>query len=68
MKLLQQNIGKAGRVIRAVFGLILLGIAIWINDVQSVRSVGLAIAGVFCLLQAKRGWCIARACGVKTPW
>jgi hypothetical protein len=30
--------------------------------------VGLAAGGVFCLFEALRGWCVARACGLKTRW
>jgi hypothetical protein len=30
--------------------------------------VGLAAGGVFCLFEALRGWCAARACGLKTRW
>jgi len=67
-KRFQSNIGKTGRVIRALLGLMLLGAAVALHRVHGLTGVGLALAGVFCLFQALRGWCVARACGVKTRW
>lgn len=29
--------------------------------------VGLALAGLFMLFEARRSWCALRACGIKTP-
>jgi uncharacterized membrane protein YedE/YeeE len=28
----------------------------------------LMLAGLFALFEAVRGWCIVRACGIKTRW
>jgi hypothetical protein len=62
------NIGRAGRVIRALLGLMLLGTAVWASRAHWLACAGFALAGVLCLLEAGRGWCLARACGVKTRW
>ena len=46
-------------------------------DLRALATIGLVVValqgvfdfiggGVFCLLEALRGWCVARACGVKT--
>lgn len=67
-KLFQPNIGRTGRVIRALFGLALLGVAVAVRHLHWLASAGIALGGVFCLFEALRGWCIARACGVKTRW
>jgi hypothetical protein len=30
-------------------------------------AVALAGSGIFMLFEALKGWCVARACGLKTP-
>lgn len=67
-KLFQPNIGKTGRVFRALVKLMLLGVAVWIYRVHWLACVGFAMAGAFCVFEAMRGWCLARACGIKTRW
>jgi hypothetical protein len=67
-KLLQPNIGRTGRLIRGLIGLALLGVAVAVHPLHWLASTGIALGGLFCLFEALRGWCIARACGVKTRW
>jgi hypothetical protein len=67
-KIFQPNIGKAGRIIRGIIGLLLIGAAIAAWTWHWLAGVGLAGGGVFCLFEAMRGWCVARACGVRTRW
>lgn len=67
-KLFQPNIGKTGRVIRALLGLILMGAAIAGWRWHWLAGLGLAAGGVLCLFEALRGWCLARACGLKARW
>jgi len=67
-KLFQPNIGRTGRIIRGVIGVALLGAAIAVWTWHWLAGVGLAAGGAFCLFEAARGWCMARACGVKTRW
>lgn len=68
MSLFQPNIGKTGRIIRGLVGLALLAIAIASYRVHWLAGLIFAMSSVFCLFQALRGWCAARACGVKTRW
>ena len=61
-----KNIGTAGRVVRGVSALALFigagvgfAVSFWL---------GAALAGVggFVLFEALRGWCVLRACGIRT--
>ncbi len=60
------NIGRTGRIVRG-----LLGIALIIAGLTASRSslwlcLVLIGVGIFSLFEALRGWCLARACGIKT--
>ena len=64
--LFSRNISNTGRFVRGLGALaLLLGagmgfyVSIWL-------SVALAVSGVFVLFEALRGWCVLRACGIKT--
>ena len=60
------NITRAGRIVRAVWGigLIVGGLLLW---KRSAWLCFLLVAfGVFAIYEAFRGWCIMRACGIKT--
>ena len=66
MKFLTPNIGRTGRILRAVFGvacivagLVLCGYSLWV-------CLAFVALGIFGLFEAARGWCFARACGIKT--
>lgn len=61
------NISRQGRLFRGVSGLLLLIAAAVIGSPWWITAP-LALAGVFALVEAARGWCLARACGVKTPF
>ena len=61
-----RNISNTGRLVRALGALaLLLGagfgffVSVWLGAV-------LAVSGVFVLFEALRGWCVLRACGIKT--
>lgn len=61
-----RNLDKRGRVLRGLSALpLLLGAGlcdlVWLSGV-------LTGMGVFALFEALRGWCVLRACGVKTPF
>ncbi len=65
-KFLAPNISGWGRLARAVWGvglivagLLLPGASPW------VRAV-LFVAAAFAFFEALRGWCVMRACGIKT--
>lgn len=60
------NISRAGRILRAAIatvfllgGLLAVSHVIWLG-------VLLFISAGFVFFEAARGWCLARACGIKT--
>ena len=60
------NISNLGRLVRGIGGVGLLigawfalGVSVWLG-------ILLAVAGCFVLFEALRGWCVLRACGIKT--
>ncbi len=66
MAFFTSNIGTAGRVVRGACGLACLGGSFLLRD-STVPAVLLLGSGIFMLFEAVRGWCVARACGLKTP-
>lgn len=72
---MKPNIELKGRVARGITGTlcIVAGVAFWwIGWPESTAwRWGLSILGVlaggFQLFEARKGWCVARACGLKTP-
>ncbi len=72
---MKRNIDFAGRVARAISGLLCIGagVACWwtawpTNATWRWTLVGVAaLMGVFQLFEARKAWCITRACGIKTP-
>ncbi len=60
------NITTAGRVVRALIGVV-LGIAAWFQHTEHpILAVVLALLALFTFYEAWRGWCLGRACGIKT--
>jgi hypothetical protein len=60
------NIDRKGRIVR---GAIAAGLFIgaWFAFGQSLLlGIVLTIWAVFTLFEALRGWCVVRACGIKT--
>jgi hypothetical protein len=66
MSFFSPNIQTSGRIARGVCGVASLAAA-WVVRERLAVSVSLAFAGVFMVFEALRGWCVARACGLKTP-
>jgi Flp pilus assembly protein TadB len=64
--LFSRNIDNRGRLVRGVGALALFAGAGFGFAVSVWLGVALAIAGVFVLFEALRGWCALRACGIKT--
>ncbi len=68
MSFLRPNIDTKGRVLRGIGALAFaVGAALtWPHS----HTAALALAGsaVFMAFEAARGWCVARACGVKTKF
>jgi hypothetical protein len=64
--LFSRNIDNMGRLVRGL-GAVTLFIGAGFGFFLSVwLGVVLATAGAFVLFEALRGWCVLRACGLKT--
>lgn len=61
-----RNIGFQGRIVRGVLGALLLIAGIIMADHELWICLLLVSIGLFVLFEAVRGWCLARACGIKT--
>jgi hypothetical protein len=61
-----RNIDRKGRVVRGAISVGLFIGAWFVFGVSSVLGIVLAVSAVFTLFEALRGWCVVRACGVKT--
>lgn len=66
MSFFKQNIDLLGRLVRGACGLCCLGGAFYLHE-NTVAAVTLLGSGLFMLFEAFKGWCVARACGLKTP-
>jgi hypothetical protein len=67
---MKQNIETKGRIIRGCISLAFFGMAgasyylgwpTWLLILST-------ISGVFVAFEATKGWCVARACGIKTKY
>jgi hypothetical protein len=65
-KFFSRNIGRRGRIFRAVCGAVMILAGLILCHISRWACAALVIAGAFVLYEAKRGWCLARACGMKT--
>lgn len=70
------NIDAKGRFVRLIYGVILILVAIvllfcWAIPSQTLWSwvvTGACFAGgAFAVFEARAGWCVVRAMGIKTP-
>jgi hypothetical protein len=66
MNFFAPNIRTSGRIARGLCGMAAL-VAAWVYREHFIGGIALALSGVFMLFEAFRGWCVARACGLKTP-
>ena len=64
--LFSSNIDNRGRLVRGLGALALLLGAAFGFFVSVWLGTTLAALGVFVLFEALRGWCVRRACGLKT--
>ncbi len=60
------NIGTGGRLLRGAGGLALLAGAWFGFSYAPWLGLVLLASSLFVLFEAARGWCVMRACGIKT--
>ncbi len=60
------NIGRPGRIARAVTGVALIVAGLWLSGSCHWGCLALVLCGGFAIYEALRGWCLMRACGIKT--
>lgn len=65
-KFFAANLDGRGRLIRGTLGAALVIAGVVVCNYQLVAAIALIVSGGFCLFEAVRGWCVMRACGVKT--
>ncbi len=65
-KFFSPNIDRRGRVVRAVWGAALIVVGLLLLGRHPWICFGLLAFGAFALYEAARGWCLMRACGLKT--
>jgi hypothetical protein len=67
---MKQNIEIKGRIARGILSLTLLGVAGTAYYFEwSIWIIGLfGISSAFVAFEAVKGWCVARACGIKTKF
>lgn len=70
MSFFKSNIDSTGRILRGSFSfiLLLLAFASWSYNVSPLLTLILLISSLFTAFEALKGWCIARACGIKTKF
>ena len=61
-----RNLSHTGRLARGLGALALLAGAGFGFSVSLWLGALLAASGIFVLFEALRGWCVLRACGIKT--
>ena len=62
----QPNIKRNGRIARGVTGTLCLIAGIVLVDYNLWLGLIFVAAGLFAIYEALAGWCLARACGIKT--
>lgn len=70
------NIDSRGRLARLIYGIVLLAaggvlVAFWAIGSGSIWrwaiSLGCIAGGAFAIFESRKGWCVIRAMGLKTP-
>ena len=65
-RMLKPNINRAGRIARAIWGVLVSGLGALAFLWKPWVAIILFAAGAFALFEALRGWCVLRACGIRT--
>lgn len=66
VRFFKPNIDRRGRIARAIYGVLCLSAGVFALEWKLWMAAALFVAGLFGIFEALRGWCIMRACGVKT--
>ncbi len=61
-----RNIDRSGRIVRGTIAAGLFIGAWFAFGVSLLLGIVLTVWALFTLFEALRGWCIVRACGIKT--
>jgi hypothetical protein len=64
----KRNLDGRGRLARGVWGTLLLIAGILVAEANRWCGLALAGFGMFAIFEALRGWCIVRACGIRTKF
>ena len=67
-KFFKSNIDRKGRVARTIFGMSCIIAGFACQRFAWWSCAALVALGLFALFEAVRGWCLMRACGVKTKF
>jgi uncharacterized membrane protein len=65
-KFFSPNIDARGRLVRGLGGGALVILGVFLCRVNLLAAVLTIIFGGFVFFEAVRGWCLMRACGIKT--
>ncbi len=65
-KFFSPNIDTRGRLVRGAGGIALLILGFALSSVSWIATVIVLVSAGFVLFEALRGWCVMRACGIKT--
>ncbi|MBV8815625.1 MAG: DUF2892 domain-containing protein [Verrucomicrobia bacterium] len=65
-KFLARNLQTKGRIVRGGISAVLLLAALLCFSISIGLAILLLVSGLFVLFEAIRGWCVLRACGIKT--
>jgi hypothetical protein len=60
------NLDRNGRMARGVMGALCLIAGIILVDFTLWLGLILVVAGLFAIVESVSGWCVARACGIRT--
>ncbi|HEY4414895.1 MAG TPA: YgaP-like transmembrane domain [Verrucomicrobiae bacterium] len=60
------NLKRSGRIARGVIGTVCLIAGIVLVDRTLWLGLIFVAAGLFAIFEALRGWCLIRACGIRT--
>jgi len=63
-----RNLDGRGRLARGVWGGLLLVAGIILADHILWLCLVLVVLGMFAIFEAVRGWCVVRACGIRTKF